>query len=82
MSAGRDPGSGTDRLFRVAVLLKGLDGVVELLAGAALALATPSLLAGLVRSVLERHLLGGPHGALAERFAAGEAGLTGSVSRP
>ena len=34
-------GTTTDRLLRAALLLKGLDGAVELLAGAALALVGP-----------------------------------------
>ena len=71
------PGTTTDRLLRVALLLKGLDGVVELLAGVALAVVGPRELGGLTRRVVEHHLLGSPNGALAERFAAGEAALTG-----
>ena len=71
------PDTTTDRLLRAALLLKGLDGAVELLAGVALAVVGPRELGGLTRRVVEHHLLGSPHGALAERFAAGEAALTG-----
>ncbi len=35
-------------------------------------------LGGLARRVVDHHLLGGPHGEVAERFAAGEADLAGS----
>jgi uncharacterized membrane protein len=71
------PGTTTDRLLRAALFLKGLDGGVELLAGLALAVVGPRELAGLTRRVVEHHLLGSPHGALAERFTAGEASLSG-----
>lgn len=76
-------GTSTERaagegLFRAALLLKGLDGAVELLAAAALLVATPDLLEGIVRVVLDHHLLGGPHSELAARFAAGEEEFVGS----
>ncbi|PWW20996.1 putative membrane protein [Geodermatophilus normandii] len=71
------PGTTTDRLLRAALFLKGLDGAVELLAGLALLVVGPRELDGLPRWVVEHHLLGSPHGALAERFAAGEAALSG-----
>ncbi|WP_208983269.1 DUF2127 domain-containing protein [Geodermatophilus obscurus] len=67
----------TDRLLRAALLLKGLDGAVELLAGVALALVGPRNLGELTRRVVAHHLLGSPHGILAERFTAGEAALGG-----
>lgn len=71
------PDTTTDRLLRAALFLKGLDGAVELLAGVALAVVDPRELGGLTRRVVEHHLLGSPHGALAERVAAGEAALAG-----
>jgi uncharacterized membrane protein len=51
---------------------------VELLAALALAFGSADLLDGLVRLVLDHHLLGGPQSALAERFAAGEEHLVGA----
>ena len=71
------PGTTTDRLLRAALFLKGLDGAVELLAGLALAVVGPRELGGLTRRAVAHHLLGSPHGALAERFTTGEAALTG-----
>ncbi len=71
------PGTTTDRLLRAVLFLKGLDGAVELLAGTALAVVGPRELGALARRVVEHHLLGSPRGALAERFAAGEAALSG-----
>lgn len=71
-----DPGAGKN-LFRAALLIKGLDGAVELLAALALAIGTPDRVEGLVRLVLDHHLLGGPHSFLAERFAAAAGQLSG-----
>ena len=71
------PGTTTDRLLRAALFLKGLDGAVELLAGLALLAVGPGGLDALTRRVVAHHLLGSPHGALAERFAAGEVALGG-----
>jgi uncharacterized membrane protein len=76
-------GASTDRvaghsLFRTALLLKGLDGAVELFAAVALVVATPDVLEGFVRVVLEHHLLGGPQSDLAVRFARGEEQLVGA----
>jgi uncharacterized membrane protein len=64
-------------LFKAALVIKGVDGAVELIAALALALG-PALLEGLVQLVLAHHLLGGPHSVLAERFAASEADLVGA----
>ena len=69
--------SAGEGLFRAALLLKGLDGAVELLAAVALLVATPAVLEGFVRVVLDHHLLGGPHSDLAMRFAAGGEQLAG-----
>ena len=71
------PDTTTDRLLRAALFLKGLDGAVELLAGLALLAVGPGGLDALTRRVVAHHLLGSPHGALAERFATGEAALSG-----
>ncbi|SNS99050.1 Uncharacterized membrane protein [Geodermatophilus saharensis] len=72
------PGTTTDRLLRAALYVKGLDGAVELLAGGALLVVGARELGGVTRAVVAHHLLGSPDGALAERFAAGEAHLVGS----
>jgi uncharacterized membrane protein len=65
-------------LFKAALLIKGFDGAVELLAALALAVGPAAVLEDLVQLVLEHHLLGGPHSVLAERFAAGEQQLVGA----
>jgi uncharacterized membrane protein len=71
------PDTTTDRLLRAALFLKGLDGAVELLAGLALLAVGARPLDAVTRRAVEHHLLGSPHGALAERFATGEAALSG-----
>ena len=71
------PRTTTDRLLRAALLLKGIDGALELLAGVALALVGPRELGELTRRVVAHHLLGSPRGALAERFTSAEAALGG-----
>jgi len=69
--------SAGEGLFRTALLVKGLDGAVELLVAAVLAFGVAAPLDELVRAVLDHHLLGGRYGVLAERFAAAEGRLTG-----
>jgi uncharacterized membrane protein len=72
---GRTSGEG---LFRAALLLKGFDGAVELLVAVVLAVGASTLVDGLVTAVLDHHLLGGPNGELATRFAAGAERLAGA----
>jgi uncharacterized membrane protein len=62
-------------MLRAALVLKGLDGLVELLAGLALLGAGPGTLDAVTRRIVEHHLLGNPHGALADRVTAGVAAL-------
>jgi uncharacterized membrane protein len=64
---------GRERLFRLAVAIKGLDGLVELVAAIVL-LALPAVFVqGVVEGVLARDLLGPPDGSLARHFVAGTA---------
>ncbi|MFR9731143.1 DUF2127 domain-containing protein [Saccharopolyspora sp. MS10] len=58
----------TDRLFRAAIALKGLDGAGQLLAGIVLAWLPPAAVTRLAHAVVTRDLLGSPSGALAARF--------------
>lgn len=62
-----------ERLFRLAVAIKGLDGFVELV-GAIVLLAVPTaFVQEVVEGVLARDLLGPPDGSLARHFVAGTA---------
>jgi uncharacterized membrane protein len=58
-----------DRLFRLALLLKGLDGAAELVAALVLVAVPGATIHRLVADVLARDLLGSAHGALAQHVA-------------
>ncbi|MDI2030717.1 DUF2127 domain-containing protein [Saccharopolyspora sp. TS4A08] len=58
----------TDKLFRVAVWLKGLDAVTQLLGGVLLIFFSPRELTRIAHGVVTRDLLGPPTGALAGHF--------------
>ena len=59
-----------DVLFRVAVLFKGLDGAVELIAALALLLLSRQEVYRLAADVVTHDLLGPPDGTLARRVVA------------
>lgn len=68
----------TERLFRIAIALKGLDGAVQLVGALILIFVPASLVTGFAHAVITRDLLGDPSGTLArhlelaaEHFAAG-----------
>jgi uncharacterized membrane protein len=60
-------------LFRVAVLVKGLDGAVELVVAIVLLLLPRQAVHRLVADVVTRDLLGPPDGALSRHVVAGTA---------
>lgn len=60
--------STTERLFRIAITVKGLDGGLQLLGAILLVFIKPSYLAGLAQQALTRDLLGAQDGALAKHF--------------
>jgi len=64
---------GRERLFRLAVAIKGLDGFVELVAAIVLLAVPAAFVQELVEGVLARDLLGPPDGSLARHFVAGTA---------
>ncbi|MEQ3554122.1 DUF2127 domain-containing protein [Pseudonocardia nematodicida] len=75
----REGSRWTERLFRIAMLVKGVDGAAELLGAIALMLVSGPWLHHLVAQVLARDLVGPPDGtfarhlvASADRFAAGD----------
>jgi uncharacterized membrane protein len=61
----RNPTTWTDRLFRIAVLLKGLDGGFQLVAGIALLFIPAKAITDFVQLIVTRDLVGNP----AERLA-------------
>ena len=54
----------TDKLFKVAVTIKGLDGLIQLVLGIVLIFIPPTLITGLANDVVTRDLLGDPNGTL------------------
>jgi uncharacterized membrane protein len=64
---------GREGLFRLAVAIKGLDGLIELVAAIVLLAVPAAFVQELVEGVLARDLLGPPDGSLARHFVAGTA---------
>ncbi len=55
----------TDKLFRVAIAIKGLDGLGQLVLAIVLIFIPPTAITGLANDVVTRDLLGDPDGTLA-----------------
>jgi uncharacterized membrane protein len=71
---GASPGTRrTELLFRIALLVKAIDGAVELIAAVVLLLVSGATGHRLIDDVLSRDLLGPPDGSLARHFVAGTA---------
>jgi uncharacterized membrane protein len=69
-------GKTVDRLFRIALVIKGIDGALELI-GAVLVLAVSGdLVSRLVSEILARDLIGPPDGTLARHLVSGTAEFT------
>ncbi|KAA5829573.1 DUF2127 domain-containing protein [Saccharopolyspora hirsuta] len=64
----REPTTLTDKFFLGAVLLKGLDGAVQLLGGILLIFVPPEAVTRLAHAVVTRDLVGPPTGPLAGHF--------------
>ena len=63
----------TERLFHLAMFVKGLDGAVELIGAIVLLLVPAALVNQLVADVISRDLVGSPDGFLARHLVAGTA---------
>ncbi len=64
---------GTERLFKVAMVVKGVDGAIELIGAIALLLIPGGAVQTLINDVISRDLLGPPDGSLARHFVSGTA---------
>ena len=62
-----------DRLFRFALLVKGVDGALELIGAVLVLVVSGDLVSRLVADVLARDLIGPPDGTLARHLVAGTA---------
>lgn len=77
-AAGAKSGStATDRLFKIAVILKGIDGGVQLLGGLLLIVIPPAAITGLANAVITRDLLGDPNGTLAQHLQTAASNFAG-----
>jgi uncharacterized membrane protein len=78
-SATRTP-TLLDRVFLWFVVIKGVDGLLELVGGTALLVIGPSALGTLARWALGQVLAADPDNALAQSFQPGVAHLTGATT--
>ncbi|MFF2344734.1 DUF2127 domain-containing protein [Pseudarthrobacter sp. NPDC058119] len=69
-----------DRTFRVSLILKGLDGVLELIGGVLLLLVTPAQINDLVRFLTQHELAQDPNDLVANTLLHLTANLSGSAS--
>ncbi|MFC4395192.1 DUF2127 domain-containing protein [Arthrobacter sedimenti] len=75
--------SGTallDRTFRISLLLKGLDGVLELIGGVLLLLVTPAQIGDVARFLTQHELAQDPRDFVANSLLHMTANLSGSAS--
>lgn len=71
----------TDKLFRIAVALKGLDGGVQLVLGIVLIFLPPTVITGLANAVVTRDLLGDPNGTLSTHLETAAHNFADGTSR-
>jgi len=72
------PHSLLDRTFEIGVILKGLDGVLEVIGGIGLLFVTPDMINALVESWTRDELSQDPHDFIANHLLNTAHGLTGS----
>jgi uncharacterized membrane protein len=60
--------TNTERLFRIAIALKGLDGAVQLVGALILVIIPSTVVTGFAHAVITRDLLGDPSGTLARHL--------------
>ena len=64
----RSPSRALDRTFRVSVILKGLDGALEIIGGLLLLLVSPATIQSIVRSLTQHELSEDPHDLIASHL--------------
>jgi uncharacterized membrane protein len=62
------PRTATERFFRIAIAIKGLDGVLQVAGALVLAFVPASTVSGFTHAVITRDLLGDPSGTLARHL--------------
>ena len=68
-----------DRTFEVGIVLKGLDGLLELLGGALLLVVSPAAINQIVETLTQHELSEDPHDLIATHLLRVSHGLTGSA---
>ncbi len=61
--------SNTDRMFAVAIAIKGIDGGLQFIGALLLMVIPPTLITGTANMIITRDLLGDPHGTLSTHLA-------------
>jgi uncharacterized membrane protein len=59
----------TDRMFKVAITIKGIDGGLQFVAALLLLVIPPTLITGVANTIITRDLLGDPNGTLSTHLA-------------
>lgn len=78
MPAEADRSGLLDRTFEVGIILKGLNGVVELIGGLLLVFASPAAINKLATTLTQQELSKDPHDFIANHILRTAHGLTGS----
>jgi uncharacterized membrane protein len=73
-------GRALDVTFRISIILKGLDGAFELIAGVVLLFLSPSALQGIARVVFQQELSENPHAFVATSVLHLTSGLSTSAT--
>ena len=73
------PGDPLDRVFEIAILLKGLDGILETIGGLLLLLISPSTINRLVAALTQHELSEDPHDFMATHLLNTTHGLSQSA---
>jgi uncharacterized membrane protein len=71
----------TEKLFDVAIAIKGIDGGIQIIAAIVLAVIPPRVITGLVQSIVTRDLLGDQEGTLARHLTKAAADFAGGDTR-
>ncbi|HEX4702777.1 MAG TPA: DUF2127 domain-containing protein [Pseudonocardiaceae bacterium] len=59
----------TERMFKVAITIKGIDGGLQFLGALLLMVIPPTLITGIANAIITRDLLGDPNGTLSTHLA-------------
>jgi uncharacterized membrane protein len=73
------PKDWLDRLFEIGIILKGLDGVLEVIGGLLLLVVSPATIDRMVTNLTQHELSEDPHDFLATHLLRTAHGLTGSA---